>query len=717
MTMVGSLVFFIAHACYEGPYAWRVNYVFGLFVFAAVLISRISIEEGFDRAVIYGFFLAIVVWGVSNFFLFLPEPFRPLSFIVNGIFIAGIWFLASRLTWDCTVNDHSRDVSASGLVELFRRKVKRGTELVMPTESESGSELGESVVSVQDSATQIAQPDTSNLTWDKKIFNLWPFRRKKKNTPGMWILYFSLVAIPLFGLGQLLIPSTNVGGRRYAFFLFAAYLLSALGLLMMTSLISLQRYLKRRRAVMPDSISQTWMIFGTILALMVLGTVWLLPRPAPEHSVTQLMPRLLDAGPKSLSSWGWGNEGPQNRDNATRTQKNEKAEKTSSGRNSKKQGGSQKGNKQSQSKETSQQKQSRSKSKNQKSGPKSKSKGKDSSPKGRGKGGSSQGKSKGPKDAKSAKSLGDKKGNQKSQSKPKGNSPKKNSQQGDSKESKNKGSESNPKNNSKQSRNPKAKGDSRKENQAKSAEQDGKRRNDAQPSGRKSSQRRQSKPNSNRSQNPRKSSRPQSNRSQSNASRSPSQFSAPSTAGCASVIKWISIAIILLVIVGLAIYFRKELLASVRNFIQGIKDFFANWFGNRSRDPASAAAAAREKTKPVRLFSSFQNPFRSGKAGKMTADQLVEQTYEAFQAWGNQHGCPPAQDQTPFEYCRILGQRQRGIPRSQTEQFATIVGQQLYSNTSIDQQQLAILQQLWSAMESNPPRPMSNAEPDLAMGN
>src|SRR5262245_51848366 len=50
MAMVGSLVYFLIAVFYEGDYPARLNYAFGLFVFAAVLVARISIEEGREYA-------------------------------------------------------------------------------------------------------------------------------------------------------------------------------------------------------------------------------------------------------------------------------------------------------------------------------------------------------------------------------------------------------------------------------------------------------------------------------------------------------------------------------------------------------------------------------------------------------------------------------------------------------------------------------------------
>ncbi len=50
MALVGSLVFFLIEVMYVGEYQARLMYVFALFVFAAVLVARISIESGSEYA-------------------------------------------------------------------------------------------------------------------------------------------------------------------------------------------------------------------------------------------------------------------------------------------------------------------------------------------------------------------------------------------------------------------------------------------------------------------------------------------------------------------------------------------------------------------------------------------------------------------------------------------------------------------------------------------
>ena len=60
MALVGSLVFFLIEVLYVGDYEVRLNYVFALFVFATVLIARIAIEMGSERAAMFA-----CRWGCS----------------------------------------------------------------------------------------------------------------------------------------------------------------------------------------------------------------------------------------------------------------------------------------------------------------------------------------------------------------------------------------------------------------------------------------------------------------------------------------------------------------------------------------------------------------------------------------------------------------------------------------------------------------------------
>ena len=87
------------------------------------------------------------------------------------------------------------------------------------------------------------------------------------------MIYFSLGALPLFGLGEALIPADETARRQYAFWLMALYVGSGLGLLLTTCFLSLRRYLRQRRLRMPAAMTFAWLSAGggLIVALLVIG--------------------------------------------------------------------------------------------------------------------------------------------------------------------------------------------------------------------------------------------------------------------------------------------------------------------------------------------------------------------------------------------------------------------------------------------------------------
>src|SRR6478609_979730 len=114
MMLVGSLVYFLIEVFYAGQYEARLDYAFGLFVLAAVLIARISIEEGREYAALFALPLAIVMFLFLLRFVEHPSPF---SHLINLALMAVVWWCADKLTWDSTVIDDDEDASGEGLMQ------------------------------------------------------------------------------------------------------------------------------------------------------------------------------------------------------------------------------------------------------------------------------------------------------------------------------------------------------------------------------------------------------------------------------------------------------------------------------------------------------------------------------------------------------------------------------------------------------------------------
>jgi hypothetical protein len=247
MLLVGSLSFFLIQVFYRGEAVGSVRWVVFWFVMAVVLVSRIGIEQGAGQAAVYGLALAGATW----VYLMRIHP----AYFLGVVLLGTVWWCAHKLTWDCTLIDDDVDASGSGLLQTVRegRKFK-------PEEVPSGP-AGKKAAAI------------SGFKNDRKRQAAIP------HPPGLWVVYFSLVALPLFGIGQMLLPSGDTGSRRAGFAFLFVYMAAAVGLLLTTSFLGLRRYLRQRHLKMPGIIAFGWLKFGAGVAGLVLATALLLPRP------------------------------------------------------------------------------------------------------------------------------------------------------------------------------------------------------------------------------------------------------------------------------------------------------------------------------------------------------------------------------------------------------------------------------------------------------
>jgi hypothetical protein len=247
MLLVGSLSFFLVQVFYRGEAVGSVRWVAFWFVMAVVLVSRIGIEQGAGHAAVYGLALAGATW----IYLVQIHP----AYLLGVILLGTVWWCAHKLTWDCTVIDDDADASGSGLLQTAAegRKFK-------PEAAPSGP-AGKKTAA------------RSGFKNDRKR------RAAIPHPPGLWVVYFSLLALPLFGIGQMLLPGGDTDSRRAGFAFLFVYMAATVGLLLTTSFLGLRRYLRQRHLKMPGLIAFGWLKFGAGVAGLVLAIALLLPRP------------------------------------------------------------------------------------------------------------------------------------------------------------------------------------------------------------------------------------------------------------------------------------------------------------------------------------------------------------------------------------------------------------------------------------------------------
>lgn len=298
MALVGSLVFFLLLILYQGRYETRLHTILFSFVFGVVLIARISMRADLaGRPLLYGGVLGVLVWiGLQQFVDFPADaPLAEVRGLVHLALMGLIWWAAHRLTWDCTHIDEEVEASGKGILEsagLDRSSAQLSEKDEVPAYDDE--ELRPGI-----------------LSWWDRYKKYRAERSRRPRDPGVWIVYFSLAALPIFGLGQSLISTEKEGQRRYAFWLMVIYVASGLGLLLTTSFLGLRRYLRQRKLRMPPAMAGTWLASGSVLVLAFLVVCAVLPRPLAEYPILDLG-LLPGSKAREASSWGTDQDSPGN---------------------------------------------------------------------------------------------------------------------------------------------------------------------------------------------------------------------------------------------------------------------------------------------------------------------------------------------------------------------------------------------------------------------
>jgi hypothetical protein len=240
MLLVGSLCFFLIEVFGRGAIVDSLRWVMFWFVLAIVLVSRIGIEQGTGHAMVYGLGLAAAVW------LYMMRLFP--AFILDLALLAIVWWCANKLVWDCTLINENEDASGNGLLQ--------------------SAADGSFSVPVEKSREEGSNQKTGHQK-----------QSAAPHPPGLWVVYFSLAALPLFGIGQVLLPGGDSAARHAGFVFLFIYLAAAFGLLLVTSFLGLRRYLRQRQIQMPAAIAFGWVRFGAGVMAFILVAAMLFPRP------------------------------------------------------------------------------------------------------------------------------------------------------------------------------------------------------------------------------------------------------------------------------------------------------------------------------------------------------------------------------------------------------------------------------------------------------
>jgi hypothetical protein len=672
MCLVGSLVFFLLTVFYHGQYEARLHFIFAMFVLATVLIARISMEDGVEYAMLFALPLAVAAGLATLRFVEIQGPWKALTPLINFALLGIVWWSAHKLTWDCTLIDEQEDDAGEGLLQTIgldedRPTQDRPTE-DRPTEGRSSKAppaegRGPNQAERPNAATAEA-PAPRFSVW--RLWRQWVENQRRPHAPGVWVVYFSLAALPIFGFGQRFIPASDLANRQYALRLLLVYVASGLGLLLTTSFLGLRRYLRQRRVEMSADMARTWLIIGSGMIVGLMVFCLLLPRPDAEYSVSRLPFQFGSPSGHRPSSHALGREGASDRQGPT----------ASTGRGD-----------QEVADAAAQPQPTRDASE---SGPPSKQQDEqgevieqaDSTTTGRDqhKTAPDQDSSSTNRAATESRATSDTdqsaESPETSQSVSDEDAPPPPPERPPTERLEELDSTEPSRTDARRSQGTRAgRGDRQPQTRTDQLE-----RSDQRPAGRPSDDSTNSSP-------------------QTAPTRSP-PASSPGTVitnlgtSLAGILKLVFYAILLAVGACLAWKQRDRIKAAWLKFLDEIRHLWGRLFGGTSPEPEASDSESVRPSPTLRPFSDYADPFASGWAGHCSAAELIQYSFEALEAWARDHGRPRRLDQTPAEFARQIGQQQRDLA-PHAWNLALLYSRAAYAQASLPVSTTEQLRQLW----------------------
>jgi len=287
MVMVSSLLFFVlAIFLRDAPFNERLHWILFACVAGMVLIGRITlIDEIAKRASTYTAILGVLV--LIALLRFVPPP-AGWGDLAHGTFclalvVGGFW--VTRVLVIDTTDIHSEsEVSGEGLL--------RAAGL----EDDPSVRLRKQVERSAKGGSKSARKDI-DATADEEDGDAeagMPVRGNRRRPPGVSVVWFAALALPLFGLGQAFIPAEDLKTRWYTLTLLMVYLACSFLLLLTSSFLGFRRYLARRGLRMPATMAAVWIVGGMLLVGCVLLLTLVIPRPSdigPANTIARLLGR------------------------------------------------------------------------------------------------------------------------------------------------------------------------------------------------------------------------------------------------------------------------------------------------------------------------------------------------------------------------------------------------------------------------------------------
>ncbi len=287
--MVYAVIFFLLDVryVYTEVNDTGLRFVAFCFVMGVVALNRLIARDGSEESMLYMAALAFAIGmytftttgaydmgSVTRNFMN-SNPYLATTF--NMAIVIFLWWLVNRLTHECCV-DENRSAGDEGILtgtaRRLRNAMQHAPEAAPKPKPRKADELG-FILEPYDPLDGYT-PKTKAEPKSKAALK----DRLPKRHPGISILYFSVPVMFIFAAGLRIVQH---GGEQMVMagaFYMGVYIVSALTLLLLTSLGGLREFFRARGVAMPRGIGAFWICLGMVMIAVVLVAAAQLPKPA-----------------------------------------------------------------------------------------------------------------------------------------------------------------------------------------------------------------------------------------------------------------------------------------------------------------------------------------------------------------------------------------------------------------------------------------------------
>lgn len=294
-TMVYAVIYFLLDVRYVYTAVMDANlrWVAFCFIMGVVALNRLIAQENMYSGYIYFIGLAGAVGlytlsttgmydmgSVSRNFMN-SSPWLATGF--NLVIVAFIWWLTNRLTYECCI-DENHVAGEMGILTGTARKIQKALQRDEEAVARRAKRRTKDPFLMPYYELEPYDPlegpkeHTHHLPARPK-YPLSAADRLAKRHPGMSIFYFSIPVMFIFAVGLRIVQHGGQPMVLSGLFYMGIYTVSALTLLMLTSLAGLREYFRARGLAMPPGIGLFWVGLGFVMIAMVLVGAAQLPKP------------------------------------------------------------------------------------------------------------------------------------------------------------------------------------------------------------------------------------------------------------------------------------------------------------------------------------------------------------------------------------------------------------------------------------------------------